>query len=32
MDEAGTPPGVFNLIIGRGSVVGNALSLHPTWT
>ena len=29
MDEAGTPPGVFNLIIGRGSVVGNALSLHP---
>src|SRR4051812_25156610 len=29
MDEAGTPPGVFNLIIGRGSVVGHALSVHP---
>lgn len=29
MDEAGTPPGVFNLVIGRGSVVGEALSAHP---
>ncbi len=29
MDEAGTPPGVFNLIIGRGSVVGDAMSHHP---
>ena len=29
MDEAGTPPGVFNLIIGRGSVVGEAMSRHP---
>ena len=29
MDEAGTPPGVFNLVIGRGSVVGDALSSHP---
>lgn len=28
MDEAGTPPGVFNLIIGRGSVVGDALTRH----
>ncbi|KQU28479.1 MULTISPECIES: aldehyde dehydrogenase family protein [unclassified Rhodococcus (in: high G+C Gram-positive bacteria)] len=29
MHEAGTPPGVFNLVIGRGSVVGDALSRHP---
>jgi aldehyde dehydrogenase (NAD+) len=29
MEEAGTPPGVFNLVIGRGSVVGEALSRHP---
>lgn len=29
LDEAGVPPGVFNLVIGRGSVVGNALSSHP---
>jgi aldehyde dehydrogenase (NAD+) len=29
LDEAGTPPGVFNLVIGRGSVVGEALSSHP---
>ncbi|QLH13000.1 aldehyde dehydrogenase family protein [Paracoccus pantotrophus] len=29
MDEAGTPPGVFNLVIGKGSVVGEALSRHP---
>ena len=29
MHEAGTPPGVFNLVIGRGSVVGDRLSRHP---
>ena len=29
MHEAGVPPGVFNLVIGRGSVVGEALSRHP---
>ncbi|MFO1143010.1 MAG: aldehyde dehydrogenase family protein [Amaricoccus sp.] len=29
MDAAGVPPGVFNLVIGRGSVVGEALSRHP---
>ncbi|OZE87821.1 aldehyde dehydrogenase family protein [Rhodococcus sp. 15-2388-1-1a] len=29
MHEAETPPGVFNLIVGRGSVVGDALSRHP---
>ena len=29
MDEADTPPGVFNLITGKGSVVGEALSTHP---
>jgi aldehyde dehydrogenase (NAD+) len=29
MHEAGTPPGVFNLVIGRGSVVGDALTRHP---
>ncbi len=29
MDEAGTPPGVFNLVIGRGSIVGDRLSSHP---
>ena len=29
MHEAGIPPGVFNLVIGRGSVVGEALSRHP---
>lgn len=28
MHEAGVPPGVFNLVIGRGSVVGEALSRH----
>jgi len=27
--EAGVPPGVFNLVLGRGSVVGSALSGHP---
>ena len=29
MDEADTPPGVFNLVTGKGSVVGEALSAHP---
>ena len=29
MEEAETPPGVFNLITGKGSVVGEALSTHP---
>lgn len=29
MDEAGTPPGVFNMIFGDGRVVGAALSSHP---
>lgn len=29
MHEAGVPAGVFNLVIGRGSVVGEALSRHP---
>jgi aldehyde dehydrogenase (NAD+) len=29
MDEAGVPPGVFNLVLGRGSVVGDSLSRHP---
>jgi aldehyde dehydrogenase (NAD+) len=29
MDAAGVPAGVFNLVIGRGSVVGDALSRHP---
>jgi aldehyde dehydrogenase (NAD+) len=29
MDEAGTPPGVFNLVIGPGRIVGEALSRHP---
>jgi aldehyde dehydrogenase (NAD+) len=28
MDEAGVPPGVFNLIYGEGPVVGAALSAH----
>lgn len=27
--EAGAPAGVFNLVMGRGSVVGNALVAHP---
>lgn len=27
--KAGTPDGVFNLVIGRGSVVGAAMSSHP---
>ncbi len=29
IEEAGFPPGVFNLIHGDGAVVGNALSRHP---
>jgi aldehyde dehydrogenase (NAD+) len=29
MDAAGVPAGVFNLVIGRGSVVGDALARHP---
>jgi len=27
--EAGLPPGVFNVITGRGSVIGQALAQHP---
>jgi aldehyde dehydrogenase (NAD+) len=27
--DAGTPAGVFNMIQGQGSVIGNALSTHP---
>lgn len=29
IDEAGCPAGVFNLAMGRGSVVGNAMLEHP---
>ena len=29
MHDAGVPAGVFNLIIGRGSVVGDAMASHP---
>ncbi len=29
MDAAGVPAGVFNLVLGRGSVVGEALARHP---
>jgi aldehyde dehydrogenase (NAD+) len=29
MHAAGVPPGVFNLVIGRGSVVGDRLARHP---
>ena len=29
MDEAGLPPGVFNLIVGAGPEVGEALAAHP---
>ncbi|MDD3249827.1 MAG: aldehyde dehydrogenase family protein [Smithellaceae bacterium] len=29
MDEAAVPPGVFNLINGTGSVIGESLSSHP---
>jgi aldehyde dehydrogenase (NAD+) len=28
-EEAGLPEGIFNLVLGRGSVVGHALSAHP---
>ena len=28
-DEIGLPPGVFNLVSGKGSVVGEAIALHP---
>ena len=29
LEEAGVPPGVFNLVHGEGHVVGTALSTHP---
>ena len=29
IDEAGLPPGVFNLVVGQGPVVGEALARHP---
>lgn len=29
MDEVGLPPGVFNLVSGTGSVVGEAIAAHP---
>ncbi|WP_051165819.1 aldehyde dehydrogenase family protein [Amycolatopsis orientalis] len=29
VDEAGIPPGVFNLVSGRGSVVGETMVAHP---
>ncbi|MFF7710683.1 aldehyde dehydrogenase family protein [Pseudomonas sp. NPDC007930] len=29
LDEAGVPPGVFNLVSGEGAVVGAALAAHP---
>lgn len=29
VDEAGLPPGVFNLVCGTGPVVGEALATHP---
>lgn len=29
MEEAGVPPGVFNVVMGPGGTVGNALSKHP---
>jgi acyl-CoA reductase-like NAD-dependent aldehyde dehydrogenase len=29
VDEVGLPPGVFNLVLGEGSVVGEAIAGHP---
>jgi aldehyde dehydrogenase (NAD+) len=29
LDEAGVPPGVFNMVDGRGTVIGAAISAHP---
>jgi aldehyde dehydrogenase (NAD+) len=29
IDEAGIPAGVYNVVTGRGSVIGDALTLHP---
>jgi acyl-CoA reductase-like NAD-dependent aldehyde dehydrogenase len=29
VDDVGLPAGVFNLVTGRGSVIGEALALHP---
>ncbi|WP_030484926.1 aldehyde dehydrogenase family protein [Nocardioides aequoreus] len=29
LDEAGVPPGVFNLVSGTGAVVGEAIASHP---
>ena len=29
IDEVGFPPGVFNLVTGRGTVVGEAIAAHP---
>jgi acyl-CoA reductase-like NAD-dependent aldehyde dehydrogenase len=29
IDDVGLPAGVFNLVTGRGSVIGEALALHP---
>jgi phenylacetaldehyde dehydrogenase len=28
-EQAGLPPGVFNVVTGRGSTIGNALASHP---